>query len=340
MRVALIGCGKVGHRHLQALVHDPLVDLLATVDTDPAKAAAAAVAFDADSFADVDALLAQHRHLDGVILATPSGTHRRLTEQLLNAGLNVLVERPMALDADDARAMVATAKQASRVLAVTHASRLLPSVARALDVFERGQMGEVIEGAVSVCWSRPQSYYQSAPWRGTRRMDGGVLFNQAIAALDVLLQFCGRIDEVFAYAGTVTHEIESEDTAVGVMRADTGGLFTITATTSVHDNDLEERLTLMAKTGTVVFGPTLRQIEHWHVPDEDEDEVRQALNDPTVPPSWKGHLEALEDFRQAVQSGVACRLSADSTVHTIEVVQALMQSAQTGCPVKIGELTS
>jgi UDP-N-acetyl-2-amino-2-deoxyglucuronate dehydrogenase len=199
-------------------------------------------------------------------------------------------------------------------------------------------MGQLIEGAVSVCWSRPASYYESASWRGTRLMDGGVLFNQAIAALDVLLQFSGPVFEVFAYAGTLTHQIESEDTAVGVMRTDTGALFTVTATTSVHDNDLEERVTLVAETGTVVLGPTLRQIEHWHVADEDEEQVRQAVNDPAAPPTWKGHLDALEDFRQAVQSGVASRLSASSTVHTIEVVQAFVRSAETGRPVKIGEL--
>lgn len=336
IRVALVGCGRIGQRHLQAIIHCPEVELAATVDPDLDRAAAAAVAFDAASFPDVTSLLAKMPDLDGVIVATPSGTHRALTEQVVKAGLNVVVERPMALSSADAKAMAAAASLARRVLAVNHFDRLLDTVSSAFRVFREGRLGRILEGGVSVRLSRSQSYYDSTRWRGTRAMDGGVLFNQTAHVLDVLLQFSGPIAEVFAYTGTLTHNIESEDTAVGVLKAANGGLFTVNATTSVYAQDLEERLVLVGETGSISLGPTLKRVEAWRVESDDEDSLKERVNQVAQRPSWQSHLEALRDFCRAVTQGETSQLSGQSAVAVVEVVQALIESSHEGRAVKVG----
>ncbi|MCY0878260.1 MAG: Gfo/Idh/MocA family oxidoreductase [Firmicutes bacterium] len=335
LRLALVGCGKMGQKHLQALVHAPSLELVATVDANESQAQAAAVAFDAAWYGNLDALLRDRPPVDGIIIATPTGTHRALVEEALHAGAHVLVEKPLALSRADAEAMVRLAKAKERVLAVTQFNRLLPVVSRALDVHRQGQLGTVIEGGIYVRWARPQSYYDAAPWRGTRQMDGGVLFNQAIHALDVLLQFTGPIRDVFAFSGTLTHQIEVEDTVAGVLRAEHGGLFTIAATTSVADNNLEERIVLVGQHGNIVIGPTANQVEVWRIPGEDEERVKETLNRAPQRPGWQSHLEALEDFERAIKWGLPSKLAGDSTIPAIAVVEALLHSAETGQPVRL-----
>ncbi len=335
LQVALIGCGKIGQKHLQALVHSKTVDLVATVDTDAEKAAAAAVAFDAAHYSDLESLAQHHPQLDGVIIATPSGTHRPLTEQALSHDWHVLVEKPMALSARDAQAMVETAAKRGRTLTVTQFNRLLPTVSLAMETFRQGRIGRLVEGGISVRWARPQSYYDAAPWRGTRAMDGGVLFNQAIHALDVLLQFSGPIAEVFAYAGTLTHHIEAEDTVAAALRAANGALLTINATTSVAETNLEERIVLVGDNGSMVLGPTVQQVEFWRVPEDDEDDVKQDVNQAPARSGWQSHADALMDFEQAIKTGRPSRLTGESAVHVIEVIEAIMRSAEEGQPVSL-----
>ncbi|MCY0897469.1 MAG: Gfo/Idh/MocA family oxidoreductase [Firmicutes bacterium] len=335
LRLALVGCGKMGQKHLQALVHAPSLELVATADANEAQAQAAAVAFDAAWYADLDVLLRHHPDVDGIIIATPTGTHRSLVERALEAGAHVLVEKPLALSVEDAMAMVQLAKQRERVLAVTQFNRLLPTVSRAMQAFHQGHLGLIIEGGIYVRWARPQSYYDAAPWRGTRQMDGGVLFNQAIHALDVLLQFSGPIREVFAYSGTLTHAIEVEDTVAAVLRAENGGMYTVGATTSVANNNLEERIVLVGQQGSIVIGPTANQIEAWRVPGDDEDQVKDMLNRAPQRPGWQSHLDALADFERAVKWGLPSQLSGDSAIHTIQVVEALLHSAEVGQPVRL-----
>lgn len=330
LRVALVGCGKIGQKHLQALVHTKSIELIATMDMEPEKAAAAAVAFDAAHYSDVDTLFRSHPELDAVIVATPSGTHRRLVEAALDSHLHVLVEKPIALSSADAHAMVALARQRNRILAVTQFNRLLPTVTLALETFHEGRLGRLVEGGISVRWSRPQSYYDADPWRGSKAMDGGVLFNQAIHALDLLLQFAGPIQEVFAFAGTLTHEMECEDTVAGVLKAANGALLTVNATTSVAEANLEERITVVGSHGSLVLGPTVQEVEFWRVPDEDEDEIRQEVREAPARAGWQSHADALLDFEAAITNGRATRLAGDSTCAVIEVIEALLRSAETG----------
>lgn len=206
VRIGLIGCGRIGQKHLQALVHLEDAKLVATCDVELERAAGAAVAFDAEAYDDPARLL-EREDLEAVVVATPSGTHPDLVRMALARGVHVLVEKPLALTYAQAKAVVDEAQAAGVLMAVTHFNRLLPAVARSLEAFHQGRMGRMVAGEVSVLWSRPQSYYDEAAWRGTRAMDGGVLFNQAIHALDVLLQFMGQPRAVQAYAATLTHRI-------------------------------------------------------------------------------------------------------------------------------------
>lgn len=337
LKLGLIGCGKIGQKHLQALVHQKDFSLVATMDTDISRAEAAAVAFDAEAF-DSASMMLTRGTLDAVVIATPSGAHKEMALQALEEGCHVLIEKPMTLCYQDAREILECARMYERKVSVTQFNRLLPAVSWMLQAVQEGRLGKLVNGGISVRWARPQSYYDEAPWRGTRAMDGGVLFNQAIHALDVLLQAMGPVEEVFAHAGTLSHHIEAEDTVAGTLRFVSGALASVAATTSVPVANLEERITVVGDGGVVVIGPTTNQIQVWRVDGEDEDEVRRDLSEMPARPGWQSHADALVDFAQAIRENRTPVLSGETAATSVAVVEALTRSALEHRPVPLQEV--
>ncbi len=337
IRTALIGCGKIGQRHLQALVHQEGIELVATVDADRERAEAAAVAFDAVAFSETEAML-DAVEIDAAIIAAPSGLHRSLAFQVLQHGKHILVEKPLALSYFDAKAVVEFARRQGVVAVVTQFNRMLPAVSQLFQAYEDGRLGRIVNGGIAVRWARPQSYYDEAKWRGTLAMDGGVLFNQAIHAIDVLLQLMGPVDTAFAYTATLTHDIEAEDSVAGVLRFASGALASVAATTCVPKTNLEERITVVGEHGVVVIGPTVNQINTWRVGTDDEEDVRQAILDLPSRPSWQSHYDALKDFAEAIDQSRTPHLDAASALESVAVIEGLVRSGREGRMVHMSEI--
>ena len=335
VKLGLIGCGSIGQRVLQALAHLPEASLVATADPDPDRAAQAALPFDAQSFESAEALMAAGL-VDGVIIATPSGLHPPLAEAAMEQGLDVLVEKPLALSWETARRLTQFAEDAGLVLAVTHFNRMLPAVTRVLELVRDGYLGTLTSGGVAVRWARPQAYYDEAPWRGTRAMDGGILFNQAVHAIDLAVAVFGPAAEAHAYLATQTHTIETEDTVAGAVRFKSGALVTVAATTAVPERNLEERITVVGTAGTVVLGPTVGELLHLQGPDPEVDaRVKAELASGEPAPGWRSHQHALQDFVKAVETRGTPALSARSTLDALAVVEALTVSGMSGRPVEV-----
>lgn len=336
IRTGLVGCGKISQKHLLALVHQDNLDLMATADTNLERAEAAAVAFDAEPFESLETMLAK-TELDALIIATPSGLHRSQAEYAMRRKIHVLVEKPLALNYNDAQDMVRMAKNYQVILGVTQFNRLLPSVVLALDLHRNNGWGKLLQGGVDVRWSRPQAYYEDAEWRGTRQMDGGILWNQAIHAIDLLVQFFGPADQVFAHSATLTHAIQTEDTVTASVRFETGALATINATTSVPLKNLEERMTVIGEKGAFVLGPSMMEIQGWLQEEKDLDEVRMDLSQLPSRAGWQSHKEALDDFAGAIRRNTKPALSADTTLDTIVLLEALTKSMLDNRPVRTAE---
>ncbi|MBX5466127.1 MAG: Gfo/Idh/MocA family oxidoreductase [Firmicutes bacterium] len=337
VRLALVGCGKIGQKHLQALVHLPEAALVATVDPDLEQAEAAAVAFDATPYADLEEALAA-APLEAAIIATPSGMHPELARRCLERDLHVLVEKPLALSYREAQAVVGLARRRNRVLAVTHFNRFLPAVSRMLEVCQSGRIGRILTAEVVVAWNRPQSYYEEAAWRGTRAMDGGILFNQAIHALDVLVQAAGPAETAFAWSDTLNHQIETEDALAGAVRFRSGALASVMATTTVARANLEERIAVIGEHGAVAVGPTPSQLLYWRIEGEDEDAMRQAVAAAPSRTGWQSHWEALSDFVAAIRNQGVPALSGESALPVLALVEALTRSGRERRVVPLSEV--
>ena len=179
----------------------------------------------------IDNLL-EHPEIDVICLCTPSGCHGREALAAAEAGKHLIVEKPMALTLADADAMIEAFDSKGLQLGVALQRRADPMFQRIAEAVAAGDLGELVQGMVTIPYNRNDAYYDLADWRGTWAQDGGgVLMNQGFHLVDLLIWFMGDPVEVTARAATLKRSVEVEDTLVATLRFANGALATITATT-------------------------------------------------------------------------------------------------------------
>ena len=267
LRFALVGCGRIAANHLDALaLHAERAELVAVCDSDPAALAAAVTRTGARGFAQYSQMLAQAGSLgvDCVVLATPSGLHARQVTEAAQAGLHVMTEKPMATRWADGLAMVRACDEARVRLFVVKQNRRNRTLLLLRQAIQAGRFGRIYMVTVNVFWSRPQSYYDSAAWRGTWEFDGGAFMNQASHYIDLLDWMVGPVESVMAYTGTLARDIEVEDTGVAALRWRSGAMGSVNVTMLTHPKNLEGSITILGENGSVrVGGVAVNKIEHW-----------------------------------------------------------------------------
>jgi UDP-N-acetyl-2-amino-2-deoxyglucuronate dehydrogenase len=267
LRFALVGCGRIAANHMDSLArHAERAELVAVCDSDPATLAAAVTRTGAQGFAQYAQLLAQAGSLgvDCVVLATPSGLHARQVTEAAQAGLHVMTEKPMATRWADGLAMVRACDEARVRLFVVKQNRRNRTLLLLRQAIQAGRFGRIYMVTVNVFWSRPQSYYDSAAWRGTWEFDGGAFMNQASHYIDLLDWMVGPVESVMAYTGTLARDIEVEDTGVAALRWRSGAMGSVNVTMLTHPKNLEGSITILGENGSVrVGGVAVNKIEHW-----------------------------------------------------------------------------
>ena len=222
VRIAVAGCGLIGREHIARIVASERAQLVATVDPTPA-AAEYAQGLDCPHFSDLDGLL-DAELADAVILATPNHLHAPQATRLVEAGLTVLVEKPVTDSLETAQALVdlVTSKR-GRVL-VGHHRAHSPIMREAQRIVEEGMLGRLVAIQGSATFYKPEHYFEAAPWR-TQKGGGPILIN-LIHEIGNLRQLAGEIAAVEAISSNVTRQFEVEDSAAILFRFASGALAT------------------------------------------------------------------------------------------------------------------
>lgn len=237
--VALVGCGNISYNHLTAIAALDNVNLVALCDTKPERAEARKNEFklDAKIYTDYEEMLANEK-LDAVHIATPHYLHAPMTIAALERGINVFLEKPLCINRDEIKAMLeAEAKSTARVC-VSFQNRFNSSFMYAKHLIDED--GGAVSGYGTVFWYRNAPYYTESGWRGSYKTEGGgVMINQAIHTIDMLIQFLGK--PVKIKATTANHHlkdiIEVEDTCEGLVTFESGAEANFYATTAFKGND-------------------------------------------------------------------------------------------------------
>ena len=336
IRFAVVGCGRIAASHFDALQqHTGRAQLVAVCDNRAQPLQAAVQRTGVAGFASLDALLAGS-DADVVVLATPSGLHPRQAMRAAAAGRHVLTEKPMATKWEEGMQMVRFCREAGVKLFVVKQNRLNPTMQRLKAAVDQGRFGRLYMVNVNVFWTRPQSYYDDAPWRGRWDLDGGAFLNQASHYVDMVDWLVGPVDNVHAYTATLARDIEAEDTGVMSLRLRNGALASINVTMLAHQRNFEGSITLLGERGTVrIGGVAVNQIEHWAF-DEARPEDAQ-INDANYAPTSVygfGHPLYYDTVIETLRGKRHAEVDGYEGLRSLEVVIAAYRSARDG--VRVG----
>lgn len=337
IRFAVVGCGRIAERHFEAIDHHgDRAELVAVCDTDPQALARAVERTGARGFATLGQLLAG-AEVDCVVLATPSGLHASQTAEAAAAGRHVVTEKPMATHWKDGLAMVESCDQAGVQLFVVKQNRLNPTIQLLKRAIDRGRFGRIYLVNVNVLWNRPQSYYDSAAWRGTWEFDGGAFMNQASHYIDLLDWLVGPVQSVSAFTATLARDIQVEDTGVANVRWRSGTLGSVSVTMLTYPKNYEGSITVVGERGTAkVGGIAVNQIEHWEfaTPHEDDAQVEQASYQ-TTSVYGHGHVGYYDNVIAALRGEAAPATDGREGLRSLELLIAIYLSARDGGPVSL-----
>jgi len=354
VRVAIIGPGKGAQLHAQALAGLREAELVGVIGRDPERAERFATAHTTRTFGSVEEARSQ-AGAEALIVCTPHPLHAEHALTGIAAGLHVLVDKPMALTTSEADGMIDAARAHGRILGAVAQRRWYTPVRRIKDAIVAGKIGEPVLGEVVVLGWRGDEYYAMDAWRGTWRGEGGgVLVNQAIHQLDLLVWFFGPVAEVTAAWDNFNHPgIEVEDSAVALIRFANGALASVVASNSqrpglyayVHVHGRSgASIGVQTDRGSMFVAGLRSEVEPaindvWTVSGEEglparwrsEDAVAVAEVDPLI----HYHQLQLADFVAAIREGREPAISGEDARLTVELLEGLYRSQESGGPVRL-----
>lgn len=341
MKYALIGCGRISPNHIEAAKNNGL-DFVAMCDIVPENMQEKSDKFGLEAvkkYENYHELLAAEKP-ELVAIATESGKHAAIALDCIEAGCNVIIEKPIALSIKDADAIIEAAEKKGVLVCANHQNRFNKSIQYIRKALEDGRFGKLSHGAAHIRWNRGPQYYEQAPWRGTWAQDGGCLMNQCIHNIDLLRWMMGdEVDEVMAYTDQLEHPyLEAEDLGLAIVRFKNGSYGLIEGTTNVFPKNLEETLYIFGEKGTVKAGGTSDNIiEEWRFADELDDPESVKAEYGENPPNVYGfgHTPLYADVIDAIKTGRKPYVDGEAGKRALEMVLAIYKSATEHRPVKL-----
>ena len=334
-RIALVGCGRISKNHFEAISQVDGLDLVAVADTVPERAQAVAKTYGIQAFSSLESMLAGVE-CDVVTVATPSGLHPDHGVAIANAGKHVISEKPMAISLAGADRLIEACKAAGVHLFVVKQNRLNPPIQLLRRAIDKGRFGKIYTANCTVRWTRPQEYYDQAPWRGTWAMDGGAFLNQASHYVDLLQWLVGPVDSVVARTATQARRIEAEDSGAAVVQFQSGAIGVIEVTMLTYPKNLEGSLTILGEKGSVkIDGTAVNRIDHWVFADYDDDD-KQVETTSTNPPNVYGfgHQGYYRNVLSVLRGEAKPDTDGGEGRKSLELILGIYQSARTGQLVK------
>lgn len=264
----MVGTGVVGEWHVRLIPQLPNAQLVALCDLEPSKAQAA---LDKNKlpatpiYRDLAEMLKKEQ-IDVVHVCTPSGGHIEPAIMAMEAGRNVICEKPMEIQLDKIDRMIDTANRCKVKLAGIFQNRWNAANRALKQAAIEGRYGRIAWAGCFTPWYRNDQYYEDGGWRGTWRWDGGgAIMNQSVHAIDLLQWIAGPVKQVSAYAASRIHaKIEVEDTLSCSLQFQNGAFGTIVGSTAMWPGSAV-RIEIGGENGTAV---TEWNLKTWKFRDE------------------------------------------------------------------------
>lgn len=261
-KIALIGCGRISRRHVEAIQTNPGLKITVVCDVGAGKAEKLGRELGVPYITD-------YRQLSGVDIAavlTPSGMHPRHAAEIAEQTDTpyVLCEKPISLTVREALELFSRIGKAGKTLLPVYQNRYNPLVAMVKELIDSGRLGKIYMFNCNVLWNRNDDYFK-IDWHGTREFDGGVLYTQASHYVDMLHFFFGEVDQHRGIGGSL-RGLDVFDSVAANMSFTNGVVGSLNTTVSVYEKNYLTEFTLIAENGTIrLTGTNLNKIDFWNV---------------------------------------------------------------------------
>jgi UDP-N-acetyl-2-amino-2-deoxyglucuronate dehydrogenase len=284
---------------------------------EPGKAEAMAKKYNAKSYDSADELLLAEKEVEKVASCSPNGLHAEHIIKSLQAGKDVLTEKPLCLTKAAAWQIIETAKFCRRQLFVVKSARYNPIIQQLKKAIDANDFGSVYSFHLNCVWNRKDAYYQD--WKGKLFPDGGTLYNQFSHYIDVMLWLFGDVAEARGFRKNAAHQnsIEFEDQGTVALQMQQGSLGTLHWSVNAYQHNMEIALTIVAENGTIrIAGENLNEVDY--LVSEKPMKFASFKRE-----NWSNHNELYDHLMQALQNhsnGFPDAFDGLKTVETIEKI--------------------
>lgn len=326
IKFAIVGCGRIGERHAKHI--NNVGKLVAIADIDIYKTQKLVNQYQVPAYSSLDDLLNSGVEIDVLAVCTPNGLHAEHSIKALKAGCHVLCEKPMALSVHDCGEMIQAAEKANRRLFIVKQNRYNPPVVKVKELIENGSLGKIQSVHLSCVWNRNEGYYKNT-WKGSKGLDGGILYTQFSHFIDLIYWLVGDVRQVKSFTKNTSQrtDIEFEDTSVVACEFYNGAIGTMHFTINSHKKNMEGAITLMAEKGTIkIGGQYLNELEYQNIDglDSIEVEVGNPVNNyGDYQGSMSNHDKVYQNVVDVLRKGDVIATNGFEGLKTIEIIDKI-----------------
>jgi UDP-N-acetyl-2-amino-2-deoxyglucuronate dehydrogenase len=326
----LIGCGRIAQRHIVYIKQ--VGKLIAVCDINQEKAISIAENTSAEWYHDYAEMFRKHATASVVVICTPNGLHAKQSIDALNAGFNVLCEKPMAINSNDVSAMLMASEKNERRLFVVKQNRFNPPVQAVKRILTENRLGKIYSIQLTCFWNRPVDYYADS-WRGTRMLDGGTLFTQFSHFIDLLYWYFGDVHVISAVTKNAAHgkHIEFEDEGVALLQLNNDIIGTLNYSVNTWQKNMEGSLTIIGEKGTVkIGGEYLNKLEYQCIDEYKMEElsIGNAANEyGTYKGSMSNHGEVYKNLIATLNGTEPMATNGYEAGKTVEIIEEIYRKA-------------
>ncbi len=267
IRFAVVGCGHIGKRHAEMVVRDPGAELVALCDIRP-KEELGIEAYPVAFFSDMTSLLQSGLDIDVINICVPNGLHAELAIQAIESGHHVVIEKPMALQVQDAERVLQTSLKYQKEVFCVMQNRYSPPSVWIKQMIDSGRLGKIYLVQLNCFWNRDERYYKPGGWHGDACLDGGTLFTQFSHFIDIMYWLFGDIQHIQARFADFNHQqlTDFEDSGLVTFEFVNGGMGCLNYSTAVWNKNMESSMLIVAENGSVkIGGQYMNEVVYCHI---------------------------------------------------------------------------
>ncbi len=337
-KIGIIGCGKIFKKHYEAIkiqekknrlklvaVCDYNIKLLKKINIKNVK-----------KYPNIRSLL-NHEKLDIVSILTPSGFHYDHAKQCVGKVKSIIIEKPVTLKISHARKLINLSNKKLSKIYVVLQNRFNEPIVELKRAVDKKIFGKIFLATIRLRWSRGSSYYSQSRWRGTWKLDGGVVANQSSHFIDLFQWIFGMPKTVFSRIRQMQKiNKEVEDTALAIFEyKEKKKLGMLEVTNAIRPKNLEGSISIIGEKGTVIVGGISgEKLIKWTI--KKNKNVNKLLNHNKK--KLNGHIKFYQEIINDIIKKNEISLDINEGMKSLKIINSVYKSSKMNSPILIDNI--